>query len=413
MASVGVPRETFPGERRVALTPAVVATLVKADLKVAIETGAGATAGYPDEAYRDKGAQIVATRAEAFAADYVLQVRTASAAGPEAREDVHSLRAGQTLIGFANSLAGPEVLTELASTGTNVFGMELMPRITRAQSMDALSSQASIAGYKGILMMADSLPKLFPMMTTAAGTIAPAHVLVLGVGVAGLQAIATAKRLGAVVEAYDVRAAAAEQVESLGARFVDLELDSSEAEGEGGYAKEQSEDFLKRQQEALGRVVATQDCVITTALVPGKQAPILLTGAMVRGMAPGSVVIDLAAEQGGNCELTQPGEVIEVDGVTIIGTTNIPTLVPKDASQMYAKNIATFLLHLVKEEPVIDLEDEITRETLIALDGQLVHPRVRAACGLDALPAAPAAAAPSPAVGPPGPAARTEEGEEG
>lgn len=383
--TVGVPRETPPGERRVALTPSVVAALAKADLRVLVESGAGAEAGYPDEAYRDKGATIVASRDEAFAADAVLQVRTAGAAPESGRDDLGRMRGDKIVIGFANALAAPEILREVADSGATVFGMELMPRITRAQSMDALSSQASIAGYKGVLLMAETLPKMFPMMTTAAGTIAPARVLVIGAGVAGLQAIATARRLGAVVEGYDVRPEAKEQVESLGARFVELDIDTSEAQGEGGYAKEQSEEFLKAQRAAMAKVIAGNDAVITTALVPGKRAPVIVTKEMVEGMAPGSVVVDLAAEQGGNCEATVPGETVEVAGVTVVGTPNLPATVPHDASQMYAKNISTFLLHLAKEEPLVDLGDEITRETLVTHGGQIVHPRVRQAFGLEPL----------------------------
>lgn len=384
--NVGVARETFPGERRVALTPAVVPQLGKAGIEVVVESLAGLDAGFTDEAYREKGAKIAPGRSDAFAADAILQVRSFGANPDAGKTDLDLVRPDQVVIGFSHALWGPEVLKELASRKATAFAMELMPRITRAQSMDALSSQATISGYKAVLLAADHLQKMFPMLTTAAGTIAPARVLVLGAGVAGLQAIATARRLGAVVEAYDVRPAVKEQVESLGAKFVELELETEGAEGAGGYAKEQSEEFLKKQREGLGRVIAANDAVITTALVPGAEAPVLMTAEMVRGMAPGSVVVDIAAEQGGNVELTRPDEVVEDGGVTIIGPTNLPASVPHHASQMYAKNISAFLLHLFKEgELQIDPEDEITRETLITRGGDVVHPRVREVLGLPQL----------------------------
>ena len=395
MDSVGVPRETYPDERRVACTPSVAGSLISSGLALRIEAGAGDPAGFPDAAYREKGADVV-DRAGAFAADLVMQVRTPGANPEAGRADVDHLRRGVVLVGFSNALAGEPILNDVAATGASLLGMELIPRITRAQSMDALSSQASIAGYKGVILLAQALPKLFPMMTTAAGTIAPARVLVLGAGVAGLQAIATARRLGAVVESYDVRPEAKEQVESLGARFVELEIDTAEAQGEGGYAKEQSEEFLRRQREAMAKVIAANDCVITTALVPGRKAPVLVTREMVSGMAPGSVIVDLAAEQGGNCEATVPGEVAVVDGVTVIGTPNLASSVPNDASQMYAKNASALITHLAKEVPLLDLEDEITRETLVAYEGQVVHGRVRDALGLEPLAPVPATDAPDP-----------------
>ena len=384
--NVGVPKETFPEERRVALTPAAIPTLTKAELKVVVEAGAGREAGYPDDAYLEKGA-TVGDRKEAFDADVVLQVRTTGANPGAGRADLDLVHADQVIIGFCQSLAAPEPLSDLAERKATTFAMELMPRITRAQSMDALSSQASIAGYKAVLLASDALPKMFPMMTTAAGTIAPARVLVLGAGVAGLQAIATARRLGAVVEAYDVRPAVKEQVESLGAKFVELELETEAAEGTGGYAKEQSEEFLRKQREAMSRVIAANDVVITTALVPGAKAPVLVTGDQVAGMAPGSVVVDLAAEQGGNCELTRPDEIVETDnGVRIIGPTNLPAALAHDSSQVYARNISTFLMNLVKEgELHIDTEDEITRETLVTRGGEVVHERVREILGLPPL----------------------------
>ncbi len=381
---VGVPKETFPGERRVALVPALVPTLAKAGLEALIEAGAGEAAGYPDAAYRERRAGIAGRRAEVFAsADVILQVR-ALGANPEAgRSDLALLRPDQVVIGLGEPLGAPEAAKELAERGVTAFALELLPRITRAQAMDALSSMATVAGYKAALLAAEALPRMFPMLMTAAGTLAPARVLVVGAGVAGLQAIATARRLGAVVEAYDVRPAVKEQVESLGAKFVELPLPAREAEDAGGYARALGEEFYRRQREVMTRVVAGSDVVITTAMVPGEKAPVLITGEMVAGMGPGSVIIDLAAERGGNCELTRPDETVVEHGVTILGPTNLPATVPYHASQMYAKNISTFLLHLVKDGTLVfNLEDEITRETLLTRGGEVVHPRVRKALGL-------------------------------
>jgi H+-translocating NAD(P) transhydrogenase subunit alpha len=373
--TVGIPKESWPGETRVSLIPAAVSTLTKAGLNVVVERGAGQAAGFTDDAYTQHGAKV-ADRAAAFAADIVLQVRTTPA-------DAGSFRRGQAVIGFADPLGSPAAITQLGATGASVFSMELMPRITRAQSMDALSSMATIAGYKGVLLAANALPRMFPMMMTAAGTVTPAHVFVVGAGVAGLQAIASARRLGAKVEAYDVRPAVKEQVQSLGAKFVELPLDAADAEDKGGYAKAQDEAFYRRQREMMIKVVAHSDVVITTALVPGKRAPVLITKEMVEAMAPGSVVVDLAAERGGNCELTRPDEPVVHKGVTIIGPSNPPALVPYHASQMYSKNITTFLLHLVGKDGAsqpalpIDTDDEITRETLLTRNGEVVHPRVK------------------------------------
>jgi len=374
---IGVPAERFPGERRVALVPASIAALKKAGFDVLIENGAGAQAGFPDAAYQDKGASIAASRADVFAAEVVLQVRAG---------DFSSMRAGQVVVGMADPLGSPDTVRAIAERGVTAFALELIPRITRAQSMDVLSSMATIGGYKAVLMAAVTLPRMFPLLTTAAGTITPAHVFIVGVGVAGLQAIATARKLGAVVEAYDVRPAVKEQVQSVGAKFVELPLETAQAEDKGGYAKAQDESFYQRQREMMARVVASNDVVITTAVVPGKKAPVLVTAEMVRGMAPGSVIVDLAAERGGNCELTRPDEVVVERGVTILGPTNLPSTVPYHASQMYAKNITTFLLHLVKDGAVkIDLSDEITRDTLFAQGGEVVNPRVRTALGLPEL----------------------------
>src|SRR3954447_6546923 len=372
---VGIPKETWPGETRVAVVPAAIAGLVKAGLAVAVEHDAGTAAGFTDDAYRAQGATIV-SRPEVFGtSDVLLQVRATPG-------EPALLRRGQAVIGFADPLGGPDGVRAVAASGASLLSMELMPRITRAQSMDALSSMATIAGYKAVLLAANALPRMFPMLMTAAGTISPARVFIMGAGVAGLQAISTARRLGAKVEAYDVRPAVKEQVHSLGARFVELPLESGDAEDKGGYAKAQDEAFYRRQREMMLKVVAASDVVITTALIPGKRAPILLTTEMVEAMPPGSVIVDLAAERGGNCELTRPDEVVVHKGVTIIGPSNPPALVPYHASQMYSKNITTFLTHLLGKTGAqqaalpIDTSDEITRETLLATGGSVVHPRL-------------------------------------
>ena len=380
---VGVVKETFPGEARVALVPAGVQQLTRAELEVIVEPGAGTDAGYDDASFVEKGATLAADRSDVWRrADVVLQVR-ALGANPEAgRTDLERMRSGQIVIGTCEPLTEHEAATAVARTGATLFSMEMMPRITRAQSMDILSSMATIAGYKAVILGADALPKLFPMMMTAAGTLAAARVFVVGAGVAGLQAIASARRLGAVVHAYDVRPVVREQVERLGGTFVELELETDTAEDAGGYAKELGEDFYTKQREMMLSVVAESDVVITTAAIPGKKAPILVTREMVEGMQRGSVIVDLAAERGGNCELTVPGERVDHNGVTILGPLNIPSEVPYHASQMYSKNITTFLLHLVKEgEVVIDLDDEITRGTLITRDGSVVHERALDAAG--------------------------------
>jgi NAD(P) transhydrogenase subunit alpha len=366
----------WPGETRVAVIPAAVPALVKAGLDVAIESGAGTAAGFTDEMYSAQGAALL-PRAELFeTSDIVLQVRAIPA-------ESSLLHSGQAVIGFADPLGNPQAIRDVAKSGINLFSMELMPRITRAQSMDALSSMATIAGYKGVLLAATTLPRMFPMLMTAAGTISPARVFIMGAGVAGLQAISTARRLGAKVEAYDVRPAVKEQVQSLGAKFVELPLESTDSEDKGGYAKAQDEAFYKRQREMMLKVVAASDVVITTALIPGQRAPILLTTEMVEAMAPGSVVIDLAAERGGNCELTKPDQTVTHRGVTILGPSNPPALVPYHASQMYSKNITTFLAHLLGKDGAaqpalpISADDEITRETLLTQGGEVVHARVR------------------------------------
>jgi NAD(P) transhydrogenase subunit alpha len=375
---VGVLRESFPRERRVALIPALVPTLIKARAEVLVESGAGADAGFPDAEYEAKGARMAARPEVLSRADVILMVRTPGANPTAGTQDISAFRDGQILIGFSEPLGAHNATKEVAARGVSLFAMELMPRITRAQSMDALSSMATVTGYKAALLAATELPRMFPMLMTAAGTIAPSRVFVIGAGVAGLQAIASSRRLGAKVQAYDVRPAVKEQVESLGARFVELPIETSGAEDKGGYATAQDEAFYHKQRALLARTVAASDVVITTASVPGKKAPVLIPADAVAGMAPGSVIIDLAAERGGNCELTKPDEIVIVRGVTILGPTNLPATVPYHASQMYAKNITTFLLHLLKEGVVqFNLDDEITRETLVTHKGEVVHPRVR------------------------------------
>jgi H+-translocating NAD(P) transhydrogenase subunit alpha len=397
--TVGVPAETFPGEARVAMVPTVVPVLTKAGFKVMIQSGAGEAAGLLDAAYTDKDA-TVGTREEVFAqSDIILQVRAFSANPENGRDDLSLMRPGQVIIGMTDPLTNAKDVAEMAKTKATVFSTELMPRITRAQSMDVLSSQATVGGYKAVLVGAMSLPKMFPMLTTAAGTVRPAKVFVIGAGVAGLQAIATAKRLGAVVEAYDVRAAVKEQVQSVGAKFIEMEELEGDAEDKGGYAKEMSEEFIRKQRELMTKVVAATDMVITTAAVPGKKSPVLITEDMVKVMQPGSVIVDLAAERGGNCELTEADKTVVKHDVTIHGPTNLPSTVPFHASAMYAKNLATFLTHLAPEaEFNWDMEDQITNETLLAKDGEVVNPRLREALGLSApepAPAAPSAEAPS------------------
>jgi len=373
---IGVPKETYPNEQRVALIPALIPSLHKAGFEVLIEAGAGEAAGFPDTEYQEAGAHLVNSRADLFAkADILLQVRTAGA-NPHFDEDLPLLREGQILIGLMEPLWKAEVMPRLAERGVIAFAMELMPRISRAQSMDVLSSMAMVAGYKAVLLAASHLPKMFPLMMTAAGTVQPARVFVIGAGVAGLQAIATARRLGAVVEAYDIRPAAKGEAESLGAKFVSLGLESEEAQEATGYAKAFDEAFYRRQQQLLASVIARNDVVITTAAVPGKRAPLLINTQMVRAMRPGAVIVDLAAEWGGNCELTRAGETVVEHGVTIIGAVNLASTVPFHASQLYSRNLANFLTLLFKEGQ-LNLEDEITRSTLVTYHGAVVHPRVQ------------------------------------
>jgi NAD(P) transhydrogenase subunit alpha len=376
---IGVPKEAFPGERRVALVPVVIPHLIKAGFQVLVEGDAGTSAGYPDAIYIEKGAQLAATRPEVFQkADIIVQVLSHGSNDTTGKDDLPLFRPDQAVIGFHRPFGSAESVQKLAATGVTSFAVELMPRITRAQSMDALSSMATICGYKAVLLAADRLPRMFPMLTTAAGTITPARVFIIGAGVAGLQAISTARRLGAVASAYDLRPAAKEQVQSLGGRFVELPIEAKDAEDKRGYARQQDDSFFQRQRELLGRVVAESDVVISAAVVPGKKPPVLITREMVERMAPGSVIVDLASERGGNCELTKPGQRIIEQGVTIIGYINVASAVPYHASLMYAKNLTAFLLHMGKGGQLqINLEDEITRDTLLTRGGEVVNARVR------------------------------------
>jgi NAD(P) transhydrogenase subunit alpha len=371
------------------MAPSVIPSLAKSGLEVVVEAGAGAEAGYPDREYIAKGAKIVPERSDLFAAaDVVVQVLCYGSNDKTGQADVPLMRSGQVLIGFLRPFGALGPLQEVAAKGVTSFAVELMPRSTRAQSMDALSSMGTICGYKAVLIAADTLPRIFPMLTTAAGTITPGRVLIIGAGVAGLQAIATSRRLGAVTSAYDLRPAAKEQVQSLGGRFVELPIEAKDAEDARGYAKAQDENFYKRQRELLGKVVAENDVVITAAVIPGKKSPLLVTADMVKGMAPGSVIVDLAAERGGNCELTRPGEKIVEHGVTIIGWFNLASSVPYHASQMYARNVSAFLMHLMKDGKLrLDTTDEIIRETLVTHGGEVVNKRVREFFSLPALAA--------------------------
>ncbi len=368
---VAIPQETAPDERRVALVPDTAAKLIAASLEVGVESGAGAAAYIPDDAYERSGVKVVKGAGALLKdADAVLKVQAPAAS------EVDLLKGESVLISFLQPATQADIVRALAKRGVTAFSLELVPRISRAQSMDALSSQASAAGYKAVLMAANRLGKFFPMMMTAAGTVAPARVLVMGAGVAGLQAIATARRLGAVVSAYDVRPAVKEEVHSLGATFIELALETQE--GEGGYAREQSEEFLRKQRELIGEHIAKSDVVITTAAVPGRRAPLLVTGEMVKGMRPGSVIVDLAAETGGNVELTQAGKDVDVGGVTIVGTRNVPSTMPLHASQLFARNVMNLLLHLVKDAAItLDFQDEITKGSCVTHGGEIVNERAK------------------------------------
>jgi NAD(P) transhydrogenase subunit alpha len=368
----GVPKETLSGERRVALIPDLVSKLATAGLEVVVESGAGHEAGFPDEAFRVKGARLEPH--VIAAADILLKVQPPTAA------ESGQIKDGATLIGFLQPYTNRDGIAALAARNVTSFAMEFMPRITRAQPMDALSAMSTVAGYQSVLIAASRLPRFFPLLMTAAGTISPSRVFVIGAGVAGLQAIGTAKRLGAVVEAYDTRPAVREQVESLGAKFVELPLESKDAEAAGGYAKAQSEEFYQRQRELMAARVAAADVVITTALVPGMRAPVLITEEMLQGMRPGSVIVDLAAEQGGNCAATEPGREVTRHGVLVVGPLNVPASLPYHASQMYARNVTSFLLHLLKGGKLhLDLEDDLTRGPLVTYRGAVVHEALKSA----------------------------------
>jgi len=377
---IGIPSEIKAGEKRVAMSPANVQSLTDKSVKVFIQADAGSAAGYPDAEYTAAGATVTADRAEIFAsADIILQVQSFGSNNDNSDGDLALLRSGQLVIGMMDPLASPQAAQAVAKTGATAIALELVPRISRAQSMDVLSSMATLAGYKAVLMGASAAPRIFPMLMTAAGTLQPARVLIMGVGVAGLQACATAKRLGAVVEAYDVRPAAREQILSVGAKPVELDLDTGESEGAGGYAKEQGEDFLRRQRELMTEVVAQQDIIITTAAIPGAKSPILVTEDMVKAMKPGAVIVDLAAERGGNCDLTKQGETVVVHDVTILGPENVPSDLAFHASQMLGKNMQTLLELIVDEAGNLNLDfnDEIVAGTVVAHEGEIPHPHMR------------------------------------
>ena len=393
---IGIPLELKPGERRVAMIPANIETWSKKGVEFLVQAGAGTEAGHLDNDYEAAGAKIVADRAEIFArADLILQVQSFGSNDVNGDQDLELLRSGQLVAGMMDPLASPQAAQTLSTKGVTAMAMELVPRISRAQDMDVLSSMATLAGYKAVLLGASELPNIMPMLMTAAGTLQPARVLIMGAGVAGLQACATAKRLGGVVEAYDVREAAREQIISVGAKPIQLDLETDSAEGSGGYAAEQSEEFLKRQRELMNEVVAPQDIIITTAAVPGAKSPILVTNEMLENMKPGAVIVDLAAERGGNCELTKLGEKVVYNGISILGPENVPSTIPTHASQMYSKNMDVLLTHLLDEENnlVLDFEDEIIDGITVAHNGEIPHGMIRSKLGLPEL-AKPAAAEP-------------------
>ncbi len=376
---VAVVRENFPGEKRVALVPASVPNLIKAGATILIERDAGTAAGFPDHQYVEKGAQLIESRQEAFEkADVIFQVRSYGANPEAGKSDLDYVKPGQIVIGMADPLGNLPAIQEVASKQAKLFALELIPRITRAQSMDVLSSQATIAGYRAVLLAGIYLPKMFPMLMTAAGTLSPARVFVIGAGVAGLQAIATAKRLGAVVTAYDVRPEAKEQIESLGAKCAQLQLEAEGSQDKGGYAKDLGEEFYTKQREFMGEICSESDVVITTAAIPGRKSPLLVTADGIRQMAPGSVAIDLAAERGGNIELSEPDQTVEHDGITILGPTNLASEIPNHASQMFSHNCTKFLLNMVKEKQLhLNMDDEIISGTIATSDGEVVNSRLR------------------------------------
>jgi NAD(P) transhydrogenase subunit alpha len=385
--TVGIVQELAEGETRVALVPQHVPSVLRLADTVLVQAGSGTASGYPDEDYRERGATLGKSREEVLSqADVVLRVRS-GAASPDSATDVRNMKEGAVVVGFLDPYSPHESFSAMVDRRISSFSMELIPRITRAQSMDALSAMANLAGYKSVLLAANELPKMFPMMMTAAGTIVPAKVFVVGVGVAGLQAIATAKRLGAVVSAYDIRPAVKDQVKSLGAKFVEMDLGTDEAEGSGGYAKEMTEDFYRKQRELMTETVRESDVVITTAAVPGKRAPVLVTKDMVDVMKPGAVVVDLGAERGGNCEVTEPGKTIQVGGAKIVGPINVPAGMPFDASQLYSKNISTFLGTLIDEKAEekavsVNMDDEIIAASVVTHDGTVPNEQTREHLGL-------------------------------
>ena len=372
---VGVPKETVSGENRVSLVPDLISKLK--GMNVVVETSAGMASGYSDQAYIQAGATIVASQAELYqSADVILKVH------PPTEQETGLMKTGATLISFLYPVKNLGVVGSLKEQKVNAFAMDLIPRISRAQSMDALSSQSTVAGYKAVVMAAFYLPRLFPMLMTAAGTITPAKVFVVGAGVAGLQAIAVARRLGGVVEAYDVRPVVKEQVTSLGAKFVEIPVDSKDSQDSGGYAKAQTADFNVKQQQFLAERARASDVVITTALIPGQKAPILISEDAVKGMRYGSVVVDLAAEAGGNCALTEPGKTVVKFGVTIDGSLNLPSTMAQQSSQLFAKNITSFLLAIVKDGRVeLDLKDDLIRGPLVTSNGEILHQATKAAIG--------------------------------
>lgn len=388
---VGVVKETFPGERRVALVPGVLPSITKAGAEVIVEAGAGLEAGFPDQEYEEKGAKIVSDRAEIFrSADIVCTIRTCAANPEKGAGDLELYRKDQVIIGLSEPLTALEPIQKIAATGVRLFALELIPRTTRGQAMDVLSSQATVAGYKAVALATDTLVKMFPLMMTAAGTIKPAKVFVIGAGVAGLQAIASAKRAGAVVHAFDVRPEVKEQIESLGGKFVEIEV--ADARGEGGYARELTDEEKKKQRELMADTIAESDVVITTAAVPGKKAPMLIPADVVRRMAPQAMIIDMAAERGGNCELTKPDEVIVENGVTILGPTNMAAAIPFHASQMFAKNVANLLALIIKDGKLeLNMEDEIIVGTLETDGGEIIHKMAREIFSLAPLAPEPAA----------------------
>ena len=382
---LAVLKETFPGECRVALIPSAFRSLQQTGLELIVEGGAGSLAGFDDDQYRESGAEV-AGRAACLQADVLVAVRCLGGNPAAAESDLNAMKAGQIVITTCDPLGQVEYIQQAAEKGIELLALELIPRITRAQSMDVLSSMATVAGYRAVLLAALELPKMFPLMMTAAGTLSPARVFVIGAGVAGLQAIATSRRLGAVVQAYDVRPAAREQVESLGAKFVELDLDAEASEDKGGYAKQLGDEFYRRQRELMASVVAESDIVITTAAIPGKPSPLLITEEAVIGMPGGGVIVDLAAERGGNCALSEAEKRVERHGITILGPTNLPSEIPAHASQMFSKNVTSLLQHLVTDGVVeFDLSDEITAGTLATHNGEVIHPRIRDMLGLPPL----------------------------